>query len=80
MVHSNNNGKLHTNEINFVINKILSYMIVEKLLNIPIFNLPKSNPENVKEIIEYQQIFELKLEVTISNFVSLLKKGQRIYK
>ena len=54
MVHSNNNGKLHPSEINFVTNKILSYMIVEKLLDTPSFNLPKPNPENVKEIIEYQ--------------------------
>ena len=79
MVHSNNNGKLHANEINFVTNKILSYMIVEKLLDIQSFNLPKPNPENVKEIIEYQQIFDIKVEITISNFASPLIKKAKEY-
>ena len=54
-------------------------MIVEILLDIPIFTLPKPDPENVKEIIEYQQIFDLKVEITISNFVSLLTKKAKKY-
>ena len=32
LIRSNNNGKTHNNEINFVTDKILSYMIFEKLL------------------------------------------------
>ena len=79
MVHSNNNGKLHPSEINFVTNKILSYMIVEKLLDSPLFNFPKQNPENVKEIIGYQQLFDLKLKIIISNFVSPLTKKAKEY-
>ena len=72
MVNSNNCNKLHKSEIKFVKEKILSYMIVEKLLDVPKFNLPKPDKENVKDIIEYQQLLDLKIEVMVSKHITLL--------
>ena len=70
MVNSNNTNKLHNSEIKFVKDKIMSYMVVDKLLEVQKFNLPKPDKENVKDIIEYQQIIDLKIEILVSKYVN----------
>ena len=54
LVKDNNNHKIHKSEIKFVKNKILSFIIVNKLVEFQKFNLQKPDKENVKDIIGYQ--------------------------
>jgi len=47
----------------------LSFIIVNKLVEFQKFNLQKPDKENVKDIIEYQQLIELEIEVLVSKHV-----------
>lgn len=49
-------------------------MIIEKLIDVQLFNLPKPDYENMKNIIEYQQIFDLKTEFLVAKHISTLSK------
>ena len=47
----------------------MSYIIVNKLLEVQKFNLQKPNKENVKSVIEFQLLFDLKIEILINKHV-----------
>ena len=57
--------------------KIIEYLLTKELLDIQPFNLIKPNIEDLKELIEYQQIFEMKTEIIVlDKYDTIIKKGE----
>ena len=49
--------------------KILSYLLLDNILNIKELQIPKPDKEKIHELIEYQQIFDLKIEIIVSKII-----------
>ena len=69
MVHSNIKGNPHPTEIMYAKEKILSYLLIDNILNISELQIPKPDKEKINELIEYQQIFDLKIEIIVSKIM-----------
>ena len=79
MINSSNAGKLHNSEIKFVNDKFLSFLIVDKILQVKPFALPKPDKESLKDIIEYQQMYDLMIEVLVAKHATGLIKQAADY-
>ena len=79
MINSSNAGKLHNSEIKFVNDKFLSFLIVDKILEVNPFALPKPDKESLKDIIEYQQMYDLMIEVLVAKHATDLIKQAADY-
>ena len=53
--------------------KILSYLLIDNILNINELQIPKQDKEKIHELIEYQQIFDLKIEIIVSKIIEKVK-------
>ena len=73
MVHSYRKGNPHETEIKYAKEKILTYLLLETILDIKEFQIPKPDEENINDIIEYQQIFDLKIEIMVENKIKTIK-------
>ena len=54
MVHSYRKGNPHETEIKYAKEKILTYLLLDTILDIKEFQIPKPDEENINDIIEYQ--------------------------
>ena len=69
MVRSNTKGNPHPTETMYAKEKILSYLLLDNILNINELQIPKPDKEKIHELIEYQQIFDLKIEIIVSKII-----------
>ena len=69
LIESNNKKNINENEIKYGKEKIISYIIVEKIIDIKEFDLEKPNKEDLNEVLEYQQMFDLKIEIMVEKLM-----------
>ena len=74
MIDSHNKKKDNETIVEYGKQKIIEYLIVNELLDMQPMNLTKPNLENLKEILEYQQIFEMKVEIIVKDKFEEIKK------
>ena len=73
MVRSNIKGNSHPQEIIYAKEKILSYLLIDNIININQPQIPKPDKEKINELIEYQQIFDMKIEIIVSKIIEKIQ-------